>query len=475
MTAKPHIAGQGPPSAESCTAALASIAGPAHAIDGRDGAAREWLSDATAARGLHGRALAVVRPGSPEEVAEIVRWCYANDVAITPRGGGTGLAGGAVPDGGIVLSLDRLDAIRSLDPGLWRVEVEAGVHTQRLQRVARESGLLFPPDPGAAEQSTIGGNIATNAGGPHAFKYGATSTWVTGVEAVVAPGEIVQLGGPMRKDVAGYDLVHLMVGSEGTLGIVTAAWLRLIPAPEAVLPVIGFYPSADQGCAAVEQVLAAGVPAAALEYLDEGTVRAARPAWPFDWPAGGEFMVLGEADGDDAEAERVAGELAEALEPGAVAVQRPAGSGATRELWRWRDGVSLAVAARRGGKVSEDIAVPVDRLREAIEGTVAVGAKHGLESCSWGHAGDGNLHATFMVDAASPNRLAQAAAASQELFAMAVQLGGSITGEHGLGTVKSGWLGNAWSEQAIQLHESVKRSFDPKGLLNPGKAVLRTA
>lgn len=453
--------------------ALGALAGADNVLDGRDAAAREYLSDATAARGLHGDALAVVLPGRVEEVAGVVEWCYANDVGVVPRGGGTGLAGGAVPRGGVVLGLERLNAIRSLDPGLWRIEVEAGVRTERLQRVARENGLLFPPDPGAAEQSTIGGNIATNAGGPHAFKYGATGAWVTGVEVVVAPGRIVQLGGPVRKDVAGYDLVHLMVGSEGTLGIVTAAWLRLIPAPECVLPVIAFYPSAASGCAAVEQVLAAGVPAAALEYLDPGTALAARPSWPADWPDGGRFVILAEADGEPAEAARVAGELAEALAPGAVAIQRPRSAGAIRDLWRWRDGVSLAVAARRGGKVSEDIAVPVDRLLEAVEGTVEIGAANGLESCSWGHAGDGNLHASFLVDPSRPEELHRGRAAAEELFGMAIRLGGSISGEHGLGLVKSGWLENAWSPAAIGLHEAVKRSFDPKGLLNPGKAVLR--
>src|SRR5213593_4647691 len=211
-----------------------------------------YLTDMTEARGLSGRADAVALPRTVEEVAEVVAWCYTHSVAIVPRGGGTGYAGGSVPlDGGVVLSLERLDRVRSFDPLLWRIEVEAGLRTAELRRIAREGGLLFAPDPGAAEQSQIGGNIATNAGGPHAFKYGVTGAWVTGLEAVVPPGEIVEIGGAIRKDVAGYDLKSLLIGSEGTLGVITAAWLKLLPAPEATLPVAAFYGGVVDGCAAI--------------------------------------------------------------------------------------------------------------------------------------------------------------------------------------------------------------------------------
>ena len=206
------------------------------------GSTSAYLVDKTEARGLRGHAEAVCLPNEPEQVASAVAWCYERGIAIVPRGGGTGYAGGAVPvEGGVVVALERMARVRSFDPSLWRIEVEAGVRTAELRRVARESGLFFPPDPGAAEQSQIGGNVATNAGGPHTFKYGVTGAWVTGIEAVLAPGELVRVGGPIRKDVAGYDLKSLLIGSEGTLGIVTSVWLKLIPAPEASLPVVGFY------------------------------------------------------------------------------------------------------------------------------------------------------------------------------------------------------------------------------------------
>ncbi len=339
------------------------------------------------ASGLSGVAPVVAHPGRAEEVRDLVAWAYQDDVAILPVGGCSGLSGGVVPvfDGpGIAVALDRLSRVRSFDPLLWRIEVEAGVTTATVQRLARENGLLFPPDPGAPEQSQIGGNLATNAGGPHAFKYGVVSRWVTGVEAVIAPGELVRFGGPLRKDVAGYDLRGLLIGSEGTLGIITAAWLRFVPAPAMALPVVGSYDSIAAGVEAIEAVLASGVVPATLEYLQGSCIRQSPP--PFlDGPAP-EFMVICEAE---SEPERDA--LLEALGPGAAAHD-------PRELWRWRGGVSIGVRAFKGEKLSEDIAVPLDRLGEAIERTLEIGARHGIEATSWGHAGDGNLHSTFLYE-----------------------------------------------------------------------------
>jgi FAD/FMN-containing dehydrogenase len=208
-----------------------------------------------------------------------------------------------------VLGLERMRRVRSFEPLLWRIEVEAGVTTWELRRLARENGLVFPPDPGAGEQSQVGGNVATNAGGPHAFKYGVTGRWVTGLEVVIPPGEVIALGGPMRKDVAGYDLKSLLIGSEGTLGIITSVWLRLLPAPERVLPVVAVYPSAQEGCAAIEAVYGAGAQAAALEYLDESALRYSGAAFPVRLPRSGGFLVVAEADGSAGEADRIADEL----------------------------------------------------------------------------------------------------------------------------------------------------------------------
>lgn len=406
---------------------------------------------------LSGRAAFVVRPGSAEEVAAVVAWCYEHDVAMVPVGGLTGYAGGAVPQGPgdvIAIALNRLDAIRSFDPLRWRMEAEAGVTTATIARRARESGLLFPPDPGAAEQSQLGGNLATNAGGPHAFKYGVTGQWVLGVEAVIAPGELVRFGGPVRKDVAGLDLRALLIGSEGTLGIITAAWLRLVPAPEETFVVAAGFASVAAGCEAIDAVLGSGVVPSALEYLDGVALRAAPAPFASGAP---ELLVIAEV-----ESAHDRDELLAALGPAAAAPD-------AAEVWRWRDGVSFAVRSVRGEKLSEDVAVPGDRLREAIEGVVEIGARHGVEACSWGHAGDGNLHASFLYGADDAPARERAAAAAEDLFELARALGGTASGEHGIGLLKAGQLSRQWSPAAVGAARAVKRALDPKGLFNPGK------
>jgi FAD/FMN-containing dehydrogenase len=414
-------------------------------------------------------ARALVRPGSAGEVAAVVAWCYEHDAPIVPVGGRSGLAGGAavLDREAVAIALDRLDAVRAFEPLLWRMQAEAGVTTHTLARLARESGLFLPPDPGAPEQSQLGGTIATNAGGPHAFKYGATGDWVTGIEAVLAPGELVRFGGPVRKDVAGYDLRALLTGSEGTLGIVTAAWLRLVPAPQAQLPVLASFPDTTAGCAAIARVLGSGIEAAVLEYVDAAAARRCGGAFPDRAVRG--FAVLAEADGAAAEARRVRAELVEALSEGADGVHAPHDAADIRALWRWRAGVSHAVAAARGTKRSEDVAVPLDRLAEAIDEILAIGARHDLEACSWGHAGDGNLHATFLLDPGDGAQRARADSAAREVFDLALRLGGTITGEHGIGLLKRGQLSRQWSAPAVAAHRAIKAALDPKGLFNPQK------
>jgi FAD/FMN-containing dehydrogenase len=423
----------------------------------------EYLTDATG-RGLRGTATALVRPADAAQAAAAVAVCYDNDLPITPRGGGSGVSGGAVPAGGIVLSLERMNRIRSFDPLLWRIEPEAGVTTGRLHQLARENGLMFPPDPGASEQSQIGGNLATNAGGPHAFRYGVTGHWVTGVEAVLAPGRLVRLGGPVRKDVAGYDLAGLLVGSEGTLGLITAAWLRLIPAPAARRVVAAAYASDSGACAAIERILGSGIEAAAIELLDAAAMRLGGAGFPVAMAPGA--LLLAEADGSAAEAAARRDGLLEAMAEGAcdhLVIDDAAA------VWRWRDGLSSRLAAVEGGKLSEDVVVPLDRLAELIQRVPEIGRRHGLVGLSFGHGGDGNMHSSFLVDPGDAARFAAADAARDQLLALAIDLGGSISGEHGLGLVKSGRLAQQWSPAAVAAHTAVKRALDPKGLFNPGK------
>jgi glycolate oxidase subunit GlcD len=448
---------------------LARLVGSQHVLEAPPES--PYNRDSSRRRGLAGRADAVALPGDAAQVAEVVRWCYSHDVPIVARGGGTGLTGGAVPsDGGVVLSLERLRRVRELEPALWRMHPEAGVSTRHVQRLARENGLFFAPDPGAAEQSQIGGNVATNAGGPHALKYGVTGAWVTGLEAVLAPGELVHVGGWARKDVAGYDLKNLLIGSEGTLGVITAVRLRLLPAHEAQLALVAFMRSRADGCAAMLEVLAAGIEPSALDFLDGATLALVAGGYPGEPPDGAAFALLAEVDGTLAEAERRREELVELLGARALEINVPPERDA---LWRWRDGFNGVVSGARGAKVSEDVAFPVERLADGLEGFEQIAERHALRSCAWGHGGDGNVHATVLVDPAVEAELDGAEAAGRELFALVRELGGSIAAEHGVGQLKSGLLEAQWDARTVELHEQIKRAFDPKGLLNPGTKLAR--
>jgi glycolate oxidase subunit GlcD len=452
----------------SLTRDLAAIVG-AHNV--RDGDTEPYGRDATyEILGLRGVADAVVLPGDAEEVRRVLAWCYQRELAIIPRGGGTGYAGGAVPvHGGVVVSLERLARVRSLEPHWWRAEVEAGLSTANVSRLARESGLLFGPNPGAAEQSQIGGNVATNAGGPRAFKYGVTGRWVTGLEVAVAPGELVRLGGATRKDVAGYDLCSLLVGSEGTLGIITAIWLRLVPAPETAHSVAAFYADPAAGCAAIAEVIGSGLMPAAVEYADAGVLDASRGAFPGSLPASARFLVLLELDGSAAEARRQRDEALGVLSAAAVHAFTPNDAAGERALWRWRAGMGPAVTAVTGGRVSEDVAVPPDRLPDIVAGVTEIGARHGLNACSLGHAGDGNVHACFLIAPGDHAQLERARRCSEELCTLAIALGGTVSGEHGVGWLKRGRGERQWGPVAAEMQAAVKAALDPKDLLNPGK------
>jgi glycolate oxidase subunit GlcD len=455
-------------------AELARLVGAEHVLEAP--ARSPYNSDSARRRGLQGRAEAVVLPGDAAEVEQVVRWCYAHDVPIVARGGGTGLLGGAVPtQGGVVVSLERLRRVRELEPALWRIYPEAGVSTRDVQRLARENGLFFGPDPGASEQSQIGGNVATNAGGPHALKYGVTAAWVTGLEVVLAPGELVHVGGWARKDVAGYDLKNLLIGSEGTLGVITAVQLRLRPAPEARIALVVFLARSEAGdveagCAAMLEVMAAGIEPAALEFVDGETLAHVAAGYPGEVPPEPGFALLVELDGTRAEAEREREAVVELLGGAALRIEQPEDEQA---LWRWRDGFNGVVTGVRGAKVSEDVSFPVERLAEGLAGFAELATRRGLRSCAWGHGGDGNVHATVLVDAANEAELDAAEAVGAELFELVRSLGGSIAAEHGVGLLKSGMLAPGWDVRAVELHEAIKRAFDPKGLFNPGKKLGR--
>ena len=285
----------------------------------------------------------------------------------------------------------------------------------------------------------------------------------------MSPGRLVRVGGALRKDVAGYDLKHLLIGSEGTLGIITDAWLRLVPAPPVARPIVVTFADAHAGCAALLNVVASGLCPAALEFLDKGALIASKAAFPTGLPAAVEFMVIADADGDEEIVEHLLAELGEALSEGALDMYLPERRHDIAEVWRWRDGVSLAVESELGGKVSEDVTVPLDRVEEMIAATLEIGARHQLPACSWGHAGDGNLHSTFSVNPRDAAMVARAERAAEELFSAAAEMHGSISGEHGVGWVKRDHLHLQWTPAAVDLHRAIKVAFDPRNLMNPGK------
>jgi len=445
---------------------LATVLGAASVLE--PGELAPYRHDATIQRGLTGTPDAVVCPENADAVARVLRWCYERGVAIVPRGGGTGLAGGAVPvEGGVVLSLERMRRVRGLAPELGRMSVDAGLGTAHVARLARENGLLFAPDPGAAEQSQIGGNVATNAGGPHAFKYGPTGAAVSGLEVALAPGELANVGEATRRDASGYDLRGLLIGSEGTLGVITGVALSLPPAPEATLPLVAFLEDARAGQDAVLAILANGLAPAVLDFLDARAFAASAGSFPGspDLPDAAFVLVL-ELDGAPREIAPQATELEEALAVhGLIALERPQPAA----LWRWRDGLNGVLAGIRGGKVSEDICVPRERLRDAVDAVYTIGEDLSLPACAWGHAGDGIIHGTFLVDLSREEELERGLAGGERLLREALRLGGSITGEHGVGWVKRAFLGAQWDAATLAAHERVKAAFDPKGLLNPGK------
>jgi glycolate oxidase len=384
--------------------------------------------------------------------------CNASRIPLVPRGAGTGYSGGAVPvQGGIVLSLERLNRILEIDPNDLVAVVEPCVITGELQAAVERVALFYPPDPASLRESSIGGNIAENAGGPRGFKYGTTLRYVLGLEAVLPTGEIIHTGGRTVKNVVGYDLTSLIVGSEGTLAIVTKAILRLLPRPAANATIRARFADVATAARAVDELLRARVLPAALELIDGACLRLP------------DAILLIEIDGQpevlSIEAERVERACRAA---GASAIER-AGSAAERdELWRVRRELSPALKAIAPVKVNNDVVVPKGRIPELFACLARLSNEYGVRIPSFGHAGDGNIHVNIMVEDTADAR-ARAKQAEQKLFEEVIRLGGAITGEHGIGFVKMPFLRLQLSEDEIALMKRVKQAFDPNGILNPGK------
>ena len=450
-------------------ASLAAIVGERNVVAARDDL-EAYSRDGT--EGLQAWPSALARPASTAEVASLLSFCDGRRIPVTPQGGRTSLSGGAIPArGGLALSLERLAGILEIDEENGVAVAEAGVVTQTLQEAVEARGLYYPPDPGSRGSCTIGGNVAENAGGPHSAKYGVTGHWVTGLEAVLASGDVVVTGGKTRKDVAGYDLTALLVGSEGTLAVVTKAWLRLIPRPVSYGTLVAPFATLREAARAVVEITRRGLVPAALELVDRPSVEVsyARKGIPAPFPEA-EARLLVEFDGGgDAEVERdVEAAGAIALDCGAVDVVLATDEAKRRLLWEVRRGIGEAVRDL-GPSVELDLAVPRTELAPLVEGVRRVANASGLRVVVFGHAADGNLHVHLFHEGGEKGDAGRFQATVGAVYAEAIRLGGTVTGEHGVGLTSRDYLPLLRSSVYLRLLRTVRSSLDPNGILNPGK------
>ena len=413
----------------------------------------------------------VVFPGTSAEVSAVLRLSQRFNVPVVARGSGTGLSGGSVSvEGSVILCLVRLDRILEVDARNFTLRAEAGVLTQAVYDAADQAGLFYPPDPGSMKVSTIGGNVAENSGGLRGLKYGVTRDYVMGLEVVLADGEVCRIGSKCVKDVAGYSLKDLFVGSEGTLGIVTEVLLKLVPRPAAKQTLLATYGRMDAAAESVSAIIASKIVPCTLEFLDRMTIQCVEEFAHVGLPLDAEALLLIEVDGHPAavadEASRIR-DLCAAT--GATSVRVAADAAEAARLATARRSAFSALARVRPTTILEDATVPRSELANMIRFIQATGRKHGLQIATFGHFGDGNLHPTFLTDERDEAEMGRVEAAMREIFTHALSLGGTITGEHGVGLAKKAFLRAQLGDGSYALLKQVKRSLDPKGLLNPGK------
>ena len=413
----------------------------------------------------------VVFPENTAQVSTALRFACAHDIPVTARGAGYGYVGGVVPSrGGIALSLMRMNRIVEVSDTDFVAVVEPAVITGELQAAVRARGMMYPPDPASLKNCTIGGNIATNAGGPRCLKYGVTRHYVLGLEVVLADGTVVEIGGRTHKNKTGFDLVGMFVGSEGMLGVVTRATLRLLPHPPARAAISAAMPTIREAAAAVQAVFAAGHLPAALEIADKFTLAAAREHLGEAVPAGDAHILI-ELDGHAGAIRAELADLAALIaRSGSTHVQTAFGDEKVEELWALRRGFSESLKASGLTKLNEDVTVPRGRLVDLMDFAAGLQAKYGDAVACFGHAGDGNIHVNIMAaDYEKSEVHARVERALDELFRQIIAWGGAITGEHGIGLAKKRWWPQAVSAENLALHRRLKAALDPKGILNPGK------
>ena len=451
--------------------ALGGIVGNAHVLaagDDLEAYAKDWTRD------LAHVPAAVVKPRTTGEVSRLLAFCDLRRIPVTPQGGRTGMSGGALAVfGGVAMSLERMNTIREIDERNFVAVAEAGVVTQALQEAVEERGLYYPPDPSSRGSCLIGGNVAENAGGPHAAKYGVTGRWVMGLEAVLADGRVTVTGGKTRKDVAGYDLTSLLVGSEGTLAVVTVAWLRLIAKPAAVATLLAPFASLEEAANGVFEIHRRGLVPSACEVVDRASVEVSsrKRGVGVPFPEAEARLLLDFDGGSEAEVERDvtrAGEIL--LEVGALDVALARDEPRRRTLWDVRRGIAEAIHDV-GVSIELDLAVPRSELVALVGAVRRTASAAGLHPFCYGHAADGNLHVRLLREGhghAAPDAFD---AVVNGIYAEAVRLGGTITGEHGVGLILRELLPMRRDASFLAAMRAVKRALDPNGILNPGKVI----
>ncbi|MCB0825532.1 MAG: FAD-binding protein [Armatimonadetes bacterium] len=413
---------------------------------------------------------AVVLPETTEEVAQIVKWCGGNQVPFTPRGAGTGLSGGAMPAlGGVVISTKRMTSILEMSPADRWAHVQSGTVNLRLTKAAQPYGLHFAPDPSSQSVSTIGGNIAENSGGPHTLKYGVTTQHVLGVRIVVSGGEVLTIGGPDGMP-PGYDVLSLVIGSEGTLGVVTEAWVRLTPNPVAVETALISFGSIRAASEAVSTIVKSGVFPAALEMMDRNVIHAVRDAFGLEYPDGMEAMLLVECDGQPEVARQEMEEIIQMVDS-AIDVRIAQNEIERAELWKARKKGIGALGRISPTVVTHDGVIPPSKLPEMLEVVFGVAEKHGLIVGNIFHAGDGNLHPIFCFDERESGKIDSVVAAGEEVIQKCIDLGGSVTGEHGVGVEKSSLLNKQFDAESLHWQGKVRDVFGAGELCNPCKMI----
>jgi glycolate oxidase len=408
-------------------------------------------------------------PETTQEVASIVKACAKHKVPITPRGAGTGFAGAAVPImGGVVVSFARMNRILKIDEEAMYAEVEPGVVNHDLGAELSRRGLFYPPDPASLRSSTIGGNVMTGAGGPSAVKYGVTRDYVMGLTVVLADASVMETGVKTLKGVVGYDLTSLMVGSEGTLGIVTMIRLKLIVLPEKVATAMAVFDGRKEAVDAAMAIMRSGAVPRTLEYIDRTAIRCVEEYLKAGLPtdAGGILLVETDGGGADAEMEKIRGVC---VKTGVREFNLARDDQDAKSFWKVRRSISASLNRLRPTKLNEDITVPRNKIAELMERLDALSKKTGLPIVNFGHAGDGNIHVNIMTDSSDPVEYKLALSAVEELFDITLELGGTLSGEHGVGLAKAPYIRKEIGASAVTMSKKLKNTFDPDNILNPGK------